>query len=140
MFFREKRSNHSKLPILQLVENIHTGHGTRQRVVVSLGTYLKIPQDHRRAVARLVKERLLGQHSLLEAEASLMVYVDKVVKKIQTEGKWHSARSLIKKDSPKPSEPDSAHDSTTRLPGSTASSKLTAEVFVDEVQHGYDRE
>jgi len=57
MFFREKRSKHSKLPILQLVENIHTMHGTRQRVVVSLGTYLKIPKEHRRTVARLVKER-----------------------------------------------------------------------------------
>ncbi len=57
MFFREKRSKHSTLPILQLVENIHTIHGTRQRVVVSLGTYLKIPKEHRRAVARLVKER-----------------------------------------------------------------------------------
>jgi transposase len=140
MFFREKRSTHSTLPILQLVENMHTSHGTRQRVVVSLGTYLKIPKEHRRAVARLVKERLLGQQSLLEAEASLMVYVDKVVKKIQTEGKWHSARSLIKKDSPTPSEPDSAHDSPTHLPGSPASSQLTAEVFVDAVQHGYDRE
>jgi hypothetical protein len=82
MFFREKRSKHSKLPILQLVENIHTSHGTRQRVVVSLGTYLKIPKEHRRAVARLVKERLLGQQSLLETEVSLMVYVDNVVKKI----------------------------------------------------------
>ena len=60
MFFREKTSKHSKLPILQLVENIHTIHGTRQRVVVSLGTYLKIPKEHRHEVARLVKERLLG--------------------------------------------------------------------------------
>jgi transposase len=140
MFFREKRSKHSKLPILQLVENMHTSHGTRQRVVVSLGTYLKIPKEHRRPVARLVKERLLGQQSLLEAEASLMVYVDKVVKKIQTEGKWHSARALIDKDPPKPSELEFAQDSPNSLPVSTASSKLTAEVFVDAVQHGYDRE
>ncbi len=140
MFFREKRSKHAKLPILQLVENIHTMHGTRQRVVVSLGTYLKIPKEHRRTVARLVKERLVGQQSLLETEVSLMVYVDKVVKKIQTEGKWHSVRSLIGKDSPKPSEPNFARDSQNCLPESRAASKLTAEVFVDDVQHGYDRE
>ncbi len=140
MFFREKRSKHSTLPILQLVENIHTIHGTRQRVVVSLGTYLKIPKEHRRAVARLVKERLLGQQSLLETEVSLMVYVDKVVKKIQTEGKWQSVRTLIEKDSRKPSEPDVAHNSPNGHPASSTDSKLTAEVFVDDVQHGYDRE
>lgn len=69
-----------------------------------------------------------------------MVYVDKVVKKIQTEGKWHSARTLLDKDSPKPSELELSHDSPNGLPLSTASSKLTAEVFVDDVQHGYDRE
>ena len=69
-----------------------------------------------------------------------MVYVDKVVKKIQTEGKWHSARALIDKDAPKPSGPEFAQDSPNSLSVSTAASKLTAEVFVDDVQHGYDRE
>jgi transposase len=140
MFFREKRSKNSKLPILQLVENIHTIHGTRQRVVVSLGSYLKIPKEDRRTVARLVKERLLGQHSLLEAEAELMVYVDKVVKKIQTEGKWHAVKSLLGKDSAKRSGPELARDSQNSLPESRVASKPTAEVFVDDVQHGYDRE
>ncbi|MCP4399327.1 MAG: IS1634 family transposase [bacterium] len=140
MFFREKRSKHSKLPIVQLVENIHTDRGTRQRIVVSLGTYLKIPKEHRRAVARLVKERLLGQQSLLETEVSLMVYADKVVKKIQTEGKWHSAKALIEKDAPRSAESELPHDSQNGLSVSTASSTLTAEVFVDDVQHGYDRE
>ncbi len=69
-----------------------------------------------------------------------MVYVDKVVKKIQTEGKWHSVRTLIDKDSRKPSKPDSVWDSKNCPPLSARLSKTTAEVFVDDVQHGYDRE
>ncbi len=140
MFFREKTSKHSKLPILQLVENIHTHKGTRQRIVVSLGTYLHIPKQHRRTVARLVKERLLGQHSFIETEASLMVYVDKVVKKIQTEGKWNSAISMAEKRSPKASEQASAPEPQGSPAASPSPSKLTAEVFVDDVQHGCDRE
>ena len=140
MFFREKTSKHSKLPILQLVENIHTHKGTRQRIVVSLGTYLHIPKQHRRTVARLVKERLLGQHSFIETETSLMVYVDKVVKKIQTEGKWNSAISMAEKRSPKASEQASAPEPQGSPAASPSPSKLTAEVFVDDVQHGCDRE
>ena len=140
MFFREKISKHSKLPILQLVENIHTNKGTRQRIVVSLGTYLNIPKQHRRTVARLVKERLSGQHSFIETETSLMVYVDKVVKKIQTEGKWNSAIRMAEKSSRKASEQVSAPEPQGSPSASPSPSKLTAEVFVDDVQHGYDRE
>jgi len=140
MFFREKTSKHSKLPILQLVENIHTNNGTRQRIVVSLGTYLNIPKAHQRTVARLVKERLLGQHSFLENETSLMVYVDKVVKKIQTEGKWNSVRSMTEKRPRNASKPGSAPEPQSSPAASPSPPKLTAEVFVDDVQHGYDRE
>ncbi len=39
MFFREAKSKNSKSPILQLVENIRTEKGSRQRLVVSLGTH-----------------------------------------------------------------------------------------------------
>ena len=95
MFFREKRSKNSKTSTLQLVDTTRTSKGPRQRVVVSLGSQFKLPKEQRQTVARLVQERLLGQESLLEAEASLLVYVDRVVKKIQTEGKWNSCRRVV---------------------------------------------
>jgi hypothetical protein len=43
MFFRETTSKNSKSPVLQLVENKRAPKGPRQRIVVSLGTYLVHP-------------------------------------------------------------------------------------------------
>jgi transposase len=122
MFFKQTYSRNSKTPVLQLVENIRTDKGPRQRVVVSLGTYFKIPQSIRRDVARIVKERLLGQLPLFAQEPNLIAYADKIVKKIQTEGKWNSARERVCK-----------------FIGETQNNR-TAEVFIDEVSHGYSRE
>ena len=95
MFFKETYSRNSKAPVLQLVENIRTAKGPRQRVVVSLGTYFKIAKSIRSDVARIVKERLLGQLPLFVQEPNLIAYADKIVKKIQTEGKWNSARERV---------------------------------------------
>lgn len=145
MFFREKTSKKSKSSILQLVDTVRTNNGPRQRVVVSLGTYVNIPKEHRQQVARLVQERLLGQQKLFETEASLLVYVDKVVRKIQTEGRWNSARDLVEKTRRKSraticASAQNSHDNHCHLPESGSSPRPTAEVFVDDVQHGYDRE
>ena len=60
MFFREKTSKKSKLPILQLVENMRTDTGSKQKLIVSLGSKLKIPKENRREVAQIVKDRLTG--------------------------------------------------------------------------------
>jgi transposase len=122
MFFREAISKNSKSPVLQLVENIRTEKGPRQRLIVSLGTYLKIPKEKRREVARIVKERLFGQQSLFEYDSQLIAYADKIVKKIQTEGKWDSVREQVCKFK------------------KATKDKSTAEIFIDDVQHGYDRE
>jgi len=122
MFFREKTSKKSKLPILQLVENIRTDKGPRQKLVVSLGTQLKIPKKNRRETARIVKERLTGEQSLFADNPELAGFADIIVKKIQTIGKWNSVRELVCKHNKEP-------DETT-----------IAEVFVDDIQHGYDRE
>jgi len=122
MFFREAISKNSKSPVLQLVENIRTENGPRQRLIVSLGTYLKIPKEKRMEVARIVKERLSGQQSLFEYDSQAFAYAYKIVKKIQTEGKWNSAREQAAKFA------------------EITKDKNTAEIFIDEVQHGYDRE
>ena len=122
MFFREAISKNSKSPVLQLVENIRTDNGPRQRLIVSLGTYFKIPKEKRMEVARIVKERLAGQQSLFEYDSQSFAYADKIVKKIQTEGKWNAAREQVSKFA------------------EIAKDKNTAEIFVDGVQHGYDRE
>ena len=41
---------------MQLVQNRHTKRGSRQRIIVSLGTNMHIPKDLRATVARLVEE------------------------------------------------------------------------------------
>jgi len=122
MFFKETYSRNFKAPVLQLVENIRTAKGPRQRVVVSLGTYFKIAKSIRSDVARIVKERLLGQLPLFAQEPNLIAYAAKIVKKIQTEGKWNSARERVCK-----------------FIGETENNR-TAEVFIDEVCHGYSRQ
>jgi transposase len=122
MFFREKKSKNSKRPVLQLVENIRTDKGPRQKVVVSLGTLIKIPKENRPEVARIVKERLTGEQSLFAEDPLLVGYADKIVKRIQSEGKWHSAREIVCK------HPDNLNE------------KTIAEVFIDDIQHGHDRE
>jgi len=120
MFFRKTFSKKSKTPVLQLVENVRTDKGPRQRIVVSLGTQFNIPKEIRRDVAQLVAERLLGQKNLFQDDPQIMFFVDKIVKKIQLEGKWNSKREQVirfqelKKD--------------------------TAEIFIDDVDHGYGRE
>jgi len=121
MFFREKKSRNSK-PVLQLVENIRTEKGTRQKLIVSLGTKLPIPKEKRSPVARIVKERLTGEQSLLINDPELISFADKIVKKIQTEGKWNSARKQVCK----------INDGSSDI--------ATAEIFVDDVQHGYNRQ
>jgi transposase len=144
MFFREKKSKSSKTPVLQLVDTVRTVKGPRQRVMVSLGSQFKIPKEDRQNVARLVQERLLGQQSMLETDASLVMYVDKVVKKIQTEGKWNSSRAVVEKTTLGKSVQSSSEQLSThsKTPSETSASPgaITAEVFVDHVQHGYDRE
>jgi len=120
MFFRKNCSKNSKLPVLQLVENIRTARGPRVRIVVSLGTKFEIPKSDRSAVARIVKERLSGRLSIFSYDAQLVSYADYIVKKIQTEGKWDSARQRVAEFK----EPD----------------RKTAEIFIEDVEHGYTRE
>ena len=143
MFFREKISKTSKTSILQLVDTVRTVKGPRQRVVVSLGSQFKLPKHDRQKVAQLVQERLLGQQSMLTTEPALLAYADKVVKKIQTEGKWNSSRTVVEKTLRKSSNSPSVealNESQTLRSACALSDGSTAEVFVDRVQHGYDRE
>jgi len=123
MFFRETFSKSSKHPVLQLVENTRTDKGPRQKVIVSLGTHLIIPKNNRSEVARAIEERLIGQNSMFNYEPEIVAFADKVVKKIQTEGKWNSARNQACK-----------------IDQLSHEGKLVAEVFVDEIQHSYNRE
>lgn len=122
MFFRKTFSKNSKSPILQLVENIRTINGVRQKLVVSLGTQLNIPKDKQKDVARTVKQRLHGQQSMFDTDPDVISFADRIVKKIQTEGKWNSIRDQVVKFR-KESE-----------------SQVTAEIFVNDVEHGYNRE
>ena len=123
MFFRETRSRNSKSPVLQLVENIRTEKGPRQRLIVSLGTNFPIQKEDRRPVASIVQDRLRGQLPLFENDPRHIACADKIVKKIQTEGKWESPRIQVH-----------------RFKEGVRKDKTTAEVFINDVQHGYSRE
>jgi transposase len=119
LFFRDKSSGKSGKPVLQLIESVRTEKGVRQRLVVSLGTRIDIPKEIRVDVAKIVKERLQGQVSLFPHDSKLLAYADKVVKKIQTEGKWNNARKRVSEFSDK--------------------NPNIAEIFVQEVNHCYER-
>ena len=121
MFLREKNSKNSKLPVLQLVENIRQGDKISQRLIVSLGTHLPVSKEIRKQVSRAVKQRLLGQTSFLD-DPQVTVIADRIIKKIQTDGKWDSTRKQVQ-----------------RYKQETKDAPQTAEVFVDDVEHGYDR-
>ena len=51
--------------MLQLVENERIANGSKQKIIVSLGTKLSIPKEKRSKIARIVKDRLTGQQSQL---------------------------------------------------------------------------
>ena len=121
IFFRETTSKNSILPILKLVENIRTENGPRQKIIVSLGAYFNLPKENRKEVARIVRERLTGQNNLFDHAPHLVSYADKIIKKIQTEGKWNSSRKQV-------------------CDFNKEKDKETAEIFVNDVQHGYGRE
>jgi hypothetical protein len=118
MFFRETSSKTSKKPILQLIQNIRTPKGPRQHVVVSLGTKMDIPKNQRPTIAKLVEERLRGQIPLFEEDSKLSGYVDRIVKKIQTDGRWRSERKQVK---------------------NMGEDKATAEIFIDDIEHSQER-
>lgn len=126
MFFRETRSKNSKSIVLQLVENVRGDKGPRQRLVVSLGTNFKILKKDRRAVAIIVENRLRGnQASLFEEDPAHVACADKIIKKIQVEGKWESSREKVQQFK--------------HAILSEKNTAPTAHIFINDVTHGYNR-
>jgi len=121
MFFKETKTEKGKTPVLQLIESVRTKNGPRQKIIVSLGTDLKIPKSIRKQVAYSVKELLLGQLVLFDNN-KISFYADQIVKKIQTEGKWQKSYDNLK-------DAENSHKD-----------RETAEVYINEVQHSYSRE
>jgi transposase len=122
MFFREKKSKQSKNPTLQLVENQRVGKKFKQRVVISLGVGFEVAPELRRQVANVVEQKLLGQQALFN-DARVIQLAERIVKKIQTEGRWTSVSKAMAA-APK------------NLPEQVSE---VAEVYVDQVEHGNDR-
>lgn len=121
MFIRVKTSKNSKKPLLQIVENYREGNKVIQRLIVSLGTNLVVPKEIRKQVSRAVRERLLGQTTFID-DPHINGIVDRIIKKIQTDGKWDSTRKQVLK-----------------FKQETKDQTQTAEIFVDDVEHGNDR-
>lgn len=119
MFFREKESKKSKRPTLQLVENYRDGNRVKQRIVVSLGVGFDISPKDRKAVAAAVEQRLWGQTTLF-AGPEITSLADRVVKRIQTNGRWSSKRRMATKCD-EPTKED------------------VAQVYINKVEHENDR-
>jgi len=113
MFFREKESKKSKRPTLQLVENYRDGNKVRQQIVVSLGVGFDIPPKDRKAVAAAVEQKLWGQPTLF-AEPEITSLAERVVKRIQTNGRWSPKKPLTKEED-------------------------VAQVYINKVEHENDR-
>lgn len=85
MFFREKKSRNSR--VLQLVENYRDHKGkVRQRIIISLGE-VPVPDEHRRAVAHEVAQRMAGYEKLFVDDPEVAQWTAKVIAKIEQEGK-----------------------------------------------------
>jgi len=119
MYFIEKYSPRSKNPVLQLVENKYIKGRRRQELIVSLGTNMQIDKSIRKHLARAIKQKLMGQIPLW-IDDEIKVIADNIIKKIQTDGKWDSVREQVNKSKIEDDE--------------------TAEVFINQVEHSYDRE
>ena len=125
MFFREKKSPTAKNPILQLVENYRVSNKIRQRIIISLGTYFILPKNLRKETAQIIEQKLLGQNTLW-TDDRCNTYADRIIKKIQTDGKWQSLRKQVTEKNNPSDEPLIVED--------------IAEVFISQVEHKDDRE
>ena len=121
MFFREKHSNTSKSPVIQLVENYRVGAKVKQRIVVSLGTEVDIPKRLRKSVAQSVENLLLGIQTIW-IEPEIRKIAEPIVRQIQSEGKWISLGNVNSQE------------------GSQKQTPEVAEVYVDHVDHAMSRE
>lgn len=121
MFFRDKHTNTSKIPVIQLVENYRVGAKVKQRIIVSLGSELDIPKKIRKKVAKAIENKLLGIQLVWE-DPKISKIADPIVRRIQSEGKWSSLRNV-----------NSLHK-TEKF------GKETAEVYIDDLDHEFTRE
>jgi hypothetical protein len=127
MFFRDKKSPTSINPVLQLVENQRINKKIRQRVIISLGTHFELPKNLRKQTAQAIEQKLLGQTGLW-FDAQCSEFAERIIKKIQTDGKWHSLRDQVSA----PGQGELQKDEY-------AEDNPIAEVFVNQVEHKDDR-
>jgi len=83
MFIRESKTKNKKTNITytthKLVENYRTEKGTRQRVIMSLGT-LTLPRKNWLKLAALMESRISGQQSFLEEDIEITTIADEAMK------------------------------------------------------------
>lgn len=83
MFIRESKTKNKKTEITytthKLVENYRTEKGTRQRVIMSLGT-LTLPKKRWTELAALLESRISGQQSFMEDDKEIAVIADEALK------------------------------------------------------------
>lgn len=113
MFFVDKVNKNSKNSVLQLIESKRVAGISKQRIVISLGANLIIPQKIRREVARVVTMKLKGQILIL-LSPEVEKYADIIIRQIQENDKKDDLKEINKKAD-------------------------IQEVYIDQVTHSYDR-
>jgi len=96
MYFRTKKTPSGQT--LQLIEAYRNTEGkARQRVVTSLGN-ASIDKNDQKVIAKLCEARLCNTADLFDEQYpnSIMQWVDRIVKKIDAEGRWRLDRAKEK--------------------------------------------
>ena len=69
----------------RLVENVRTGNGTSQRIVLNLGIDFSFPKENWRSLAKRIEQILYGQRPLFvppdEIEVAAQQYAAKIIRK-----------------------------------------------------------
>ncbi len=69
----------------RLVENVRTGNGTSQRIVLNLGSDFSFPKESWRSLAKRIEEILYGQQPLFaspdDIEVAAQQYAAKIIRK-----------------------------------------------------------
>ena len=99
MYFRRKKTPSGT--VLQLLESYRNAEGKpRSQIVVSLGD-ASIPQEHWTGIAKAVESELYGYQQLIleDRPDSSLQWIDSIIKRVQREGRWSSARQCRGKNS-----------------------------------------
>ncbi len=116
MHFVDKKNKNSRRAVLQLIESKRVNGEPRSRIVVSLGSDLKIPLSIRAEVAKVITNKLKGQE-LLFIPPEVERVADIVIHRIQKHGKLIDLNEINKEEDIQKAYIDQISHSVARIAG-----------------------